>query len=251
MALQVPTVPTVTVTAGSPTVLAFAAAPPATVVAGAAFSARVVARDVYGNVVPAGSTPPAVSLANSAVPLFGTAVTTTANGATTFGSLSVHAAGTYALTAAAFGLTVTSGAVVVTPGATAGLAFSTQPGTGLAGTLPAVTVAVADAYGNAIPGATPDLTLSLDGATATLTGTTTATAVAGVATFAAPVLTRAGTYRFHVASTGGVTGDSAPFAVVAGPAAQLAFAGVPSKPPPTCPPHPWPSPSKTSTATPA
>src|SRR5262249_4851539 len=116
------------------------------------------------------------------------------------------------LTAASGALpTVTSAAFTVSPAAPASLAFTVQPSPALvnATIAPAVKVAVADAFGNSTPGASVALVLV---GTGVLTGGGAVLAdAAGVATFAALGVDRAGTFQVN-ATTG-----------LVGPVASIAF----------------------------
>src|SRR5882762_2145761 len=107
------------------------------------------------------------------------------------------------------------------------LAFVVQPPASVhvgATISPPVQVAVQDTLGNAVPGATNAVTLSLasNPSGATLLGTTTVEAVDGIASFADLRLDRAGTAYTLVARAAGLTdGTSAAFEVV--PSNRLAF----------------------------
>ena len=112
-------------------------------------------------------------------------------------------------------------------GAPLALVFTLGPSDGIAGLpLPKVEVAVRDAKGTTCAGALGTISLGLEpvGAGGALAGTTTAAPVAGVATFTALELAKAGTaWRLRASSAGVAPTLSAPFAVAPGAAAKLVF----------------------------
>jgi MYXO-CTERM domain-containing protein len=125
---------------------------------------------------------------------------------------------------------VTSGTFEVSPGAAAALAFSVQPGATQAGAPvgPAVQVAIRDAFGNVVTGASDAITLSLESnpGSATLAGTTTVAAVNGVATFADLSLDRSARGYTLQASTAALSSvTSSAFEVTTGAPARLVFRG--------------------------
>ena len=192
----------------------------------------VAVQDAFGNTVGAASAQ--VTLALGANPgggtLSGPATVATVDGVATFSGLSLDKAATgYTLTASATGLaSTTSVPFDVFAAAPSRLLFGTQPSGGPAGA-PFATQPVVrfeDAFGNAVVASSAPVTLAL-GANASggaLAGTATVTAVNGVATFSGLSIDKAATGYTLVASSGTLTAaTSMPFAVTAGPAAQLVF----------------------------
>src|SRR2546426_9018116 len=118
-------------------------------------------------------------------------------------------------------------------GAATKLAFTGQP-TNVAAAqpiTPAVQVAVQDAVGNRVPGATDAVTvaLALNPSGGTLGGTVTVKAAQGIATFADLRIDRPGSGYTLLASAAGLSGaTSTPFAVT------LTFAAVTASGPHTC-----------------
>ena len=111
------------------------------------------------------------------------------------------------------------------------LAFQVQPGQTAAGQSisPALQVAIEDAAGNPVPGATSAVTVALSASPAggTLSGTRTVNAVNGIAAFAGLSIDKAGAGYQLSASSGTLTAaTSTTFAVVAAAAAQLLFTAV-------------------------
>ncbi len=162
--------------------------------------------------------------------LGGTTTVAAVNGVATFPDLFIHRAATgYTLTARSTGLSDgTSGAFNIAPAAPAALAFTVQPGNGVAGAIiaPAVQVAVRDAYGNLVPNAAHSITLALvnNSAGATLEGTTTVAAINGVATFGDLSVSRAGTgYRMLATEPSLPSATSSAFSTRPGGATRLAF----------------------------
>jgi alpha-tubulin suppressor-like RCC1 family protein len=98
------------------------------------------------------------------------------------------------------------------------LAFVTSPPTDVEGATPvgpAVRVAIQDALGSTVPGATTPVTLRLasNPTGATLAGTSTVSAVDGIATFSDLSIDRSGSYTFSAAAASLPAATSAPFAV--------------------------------------
>ena len=139
---------------------------------------------------------------------------------------------TYTLTATATGLTnAVSSTFSVTVGAATQLVFTTQPSGGSGGTAwstqPAVTVE--DAGGNTVTGSSASISLAITSGTgtsgATLSCTTNPLSVtAGVATFAACKIDKAGTgYTLAATATGLTSATSSSFSITIGAATKLAF----------------------------
>ncbi len=227
------------VTSGAPAKLAFSVQPHSTVAGRAiAPAVRVSVQDRCGNLVATAST--VVTLALGRAPGGGTLADRPSqaamNGIATFSGLSVDKAGKgYTLVAEATGLTpATSTPFDITAGSSLRLAFITQPPasiTAAATMTPAVRVAIQDALGNTVSTANDTVTLALraNPGHATLTGTATVRAVSGVATFGGLRLDKAGQgYTLSATAAGRIGATSAPFAVVPGAAARLAFTRQPT-----------------------
>jgi len=108
------------------------------------------------------------------------------------------------------------------------LGITVQPSNATAGAAiaPGMQVVIVSSAGTTVTTATTAVTVVIDSNSlgATLLGTATVNAVNGVATFANLSITRAGTGYRLVASASGLTrATSAPFAITAGAASQLAF----------------------------
>ena len=216
---------------GAPARLVFAAQP-ASAPAGAAIApaVRVAVQDAFGNAVLA---TPEITLALGANPAGGTlagAVTArAAAGVATFADLSISKAGAgYTLAASAEGLAgATSSAFNITPDAATRLEFVAQPASTTAGAaLAPVKVALVDRFGNVATTAAGSVTLALGAnpAGGTLAGRVTVRAAAGVATFDALSIAKAGTGYTLEASSGGLAGaTSGAFAISPAAAAKLLF----------------------------
>jgi hypothetical protein len=148
----------------------------------------------------------------------------------------IDRAGTgYRLVATSAGLgPITSASFDVVAGPSAALRFATQPGAGTAGVaFPSQpVVAIVDAGGNAVPGATDAVTIGLvagPGGTLDCTAGQTQIAVGGAASFSGCVLDVSGSgYVLQAVAPGLIPATGAAFAVAAGPAASLAFGAQPS-----------------------
>src|SRR5256885_3517805 len=109
------------------------------------------------------------------------------------------------------------------------LGITVQPSNATAGAAiaPGMQVVIVSSAGITVTTATNAVTVVIDSNSlgATLLGTATVNAVNGVATFANLSITRAGTgYRLVASATGPTTATSAPVAITARAASQLAFA---------------------------
>ena len=228
------------IAAGSPAALAFTTQPAANVVAGAAITVQVTARDQFSNT--ATSFTGAVQIAFGSNPAGGTlSGTSSANavaGVANFTTLSINKVGTgYTLSATpaagAPPAAATSNAFNITPGPAAKLAFTVQPPNGAAGTAltPAIQVTAQDAQGNTTPAFTGNVTIAIGAnpGAATLAGGGPVAAVAGVASFGGLTLNKPGTGYTLTASATGLTGaTSTTFNIAIGPLAQLVFSTQPS-----------------------
>ena len=228
------------ITAGSPARLMFTLQPSGGT-GGSAWAVQpvIAVRDAGGN--PTGATVP-VTLSLGANPGSGSLVCTTGlvrttvNGTVAFGGCEIdRAASGYTILATASGLTAaTSSAFAITVGDPAQLGFAVQPSGGAAGSLWSVqpVVAVEDAGGNTVPGATALVALApgpgAAGALACAGGTSIA-AVNGAASFSGCSWNLIGSGNVVQAiSTGLAPATSAPFTVTVGTPAKLAFTTTPS-----------------------
>ncbi|MDH4352218.1 MAG: Ig-like domain repeat protein, partial [Gemmatimonadota bacterium] len=186
---------TATATPGLATQLAFTRSPPASVVAGTAItpSVLVAVQDANGNTVTTSSASIAVAIGSNpgTGTLSGTTTVNAVSGVATFSTLSIDQAGSpYTLTATSAPLTpATSAQFEVAVGSGNKLAFVVEPSSVVVGApnTPAIQVAVQDAAGNTLPGATDQIALVLSndptGGVVTLSGAAPTNAVNGIATF--------------------------------------------------------------------
>ncbi|HSD32083.1 MAG TPA: hypothetical protein VLB49_09255 [Gemmatimonadales bacterium] len=192
----------------------------------------VEVQDLGGNRITSANT--SITLAIGTNPsggvLSGTNPKAAVNGVATFSDLSIDKNGTgYTLTATGGGLTgATSTPFNIAVGGATKLAFVSQPTTATGGATinPAVTVAVQDAGGNVVTGATNSITLAIgtNPNSGTLAGTKTVAAVNGVATFSTLNVDSAGTgYTLSAAATGLTGATSNAFNITVGAAAKLGF----------------------------
>ena len=193
---------------------------PSNAAAGAAITpaVQVTVQDAQGNSVTTATTSITVAIGTNPASgtLAGTKTIAAVNGAATFSTLSLTAAGTgYTLTATATGLTgATSNAfnISLTVGPAAKLAFTVQPSNAAVGAAitPALQVGVQDAQGNTVTTATTSVTVAIgtNPASGTLSGATTVAAVNGVATFANLSINNLGTGYTLTASATTLTGAS-------------------------------------------
>jgi hypothetical protein len=207
-------------------------------VAGATWSQQpvVAVQDAFGNTVTSSSAAVALALsgASGGGALAGATTVAAVNGVATFAGLSIERAATgYALVASTSGLASdTSAPFDVGAAAASRLAFTTEPGGGVAGAAWAQqpVVAIHDAFGNTVTTAAGSVTLALaaNPGGGALSGSATAAAVNGVATFTGLSLERAAAGYTLSASSAGLAGaTSAAFAVTAGPASRVAFSTQP------------------------
>jgi hypothetical protein len=210
----------------SPAKLAFIVQPSNTN-AGASIipAVSVAVEDVNGVVVTGATNPVTIAIGTnpSAGTLGGTLTATPVNGTATFPNLTISAAGTgYTLTAGATGLTGATSTPFSVLAAAAKLAFIAQPSNTVAGKsiAPAVQVAIQDANGNVVTGATTPVTIAIatNPGTATLGGTATASPVLGIATFSNLSISSSGTGYTLAASATGLTGATSSAFNVTAPA---------------------------------
>ena len=158
-------------------------------------------RDQYGNLVTTSNSNVTIAINSgpTGATLGGTLTIAAVNGVATFSNLSLATAGSYTLKATSASLTLgTSGSITISPAAATKLVFSQQPTNTNAGQniTPAITVNVADQYGNVVTTDSSSVTMAINSQPggATLGGTLTAAAANGVATFSNLSLNKTGTY---------------------------------------------------------
>ena|SRR5687768_13673536 len=187
-------------------------------------------QDVNGNNVPAVGRAVTAEIVSGPVgaTLIGSAtVATNAAGLATFTNLGISGpAGDYTLNFTGPELQGTTSATIsVGAGAASRLAFVSQPSnTTAGGTIPTVSVAIRDAFGQTVTSATNAVTISLGSnpGSGTLSGTRTVNAVNGVATFTNLSINRAGAGYTLVASASGLTdATSNAFNVTGGSASTI------------------------------
>ncbi|MGA2229839.1 MAG: hypothetical protein ABSH22_02845 [Tepidisphaeraceae bacterium] len=173
--------------------------------------------------------------------LSGMTTMATVNGAATFPGLSLIQAGAFKLAASDGALNGKSAKFSVIAAAPAGMDFVQEPSPVVAGQdiKPAISVAVADAFGNPVTGANVRLSIASGPAGAILAGTLHALTQNGVATFSDISLAQAGTYKLDARRGSLALATSSAFSVNPGAATQLGFvvepassvAGLPLAPP--------------------
>ncbi len=181
------------VTPAAPAQLVIADQPPSSVTAGAGFGLAVSVEDAFGNAEPSYSGNVTVALA-SGTGLGGTLTLPASGGVADFSGLSLDRAGSgYTLKVTSNSLTTaTTTSFTVTPAAPAQLAISSQPPSSVtAGAGFGLSVAIEDAFGNAEPSYSGNVTVALIGGTG-LDGTLLLPASGGVADFSGLSLDQAG-----------------------------------------------------------
>jgi hypothetical protein len=211
----------VEVVAGASASLAFITQPP-TAQAGAPFTVAVEVRDAQGNVATGFAGAVTIALLNNPTQttLGGTLTKNAVAGVATFDDLTVNRAATgYTLGATTTGLpSASSVSFTVAAAAPATLVFTAQPGTVGPGLAFTVAVAAHDAFGNVATAFAGSVALAIGNnpASGSLGGTTTTNAVAGVASFTDLSIDIAGVGYTLEATSGALTGTSAPINIVAG-----------------------------------
>lgn len=204
---------------------------PTEVEAGAVLApVAVTLRDAYGN-IPEESATVTASLegGTAGATLAGNLTAQTVNGVATFSELSIDEDGEGYMLAFSSGslATVKSAAFKIRPAQPVSLSFTTQPAasTVAGASLAAVKVTLLDARGKVAKKAEGSVSVELvAGNGATLGGTTSAAVTAGVATFDALSIQKAGTGYTLRASFGSLTAvDSSAFAIAPAAAARLAW----------------------------
>ena len=180
---------------------------------------RVATVNSLGNTVTSGNAQVTLSImtgsGTAGASLGGTRTVQAVNGEATFSNLRIDSVGAgYQLVATAPNLTPdTSSAFSITAGATARLSFVTQPSGAVAGQAlnPAPRVAILDAAGNLVTGATTVVALYITAGTgspgAVLGGNTTVAASGGIATFSNVNVSAAGSGYTLTAAASGLASD--------------------------------------------
>jgi hypothetical protein len=208
---------------------------PSNTVAGEVINPAVVVQvqDVYGNLVSINDTLITLSM-DSTGSLGGNVTRPTIAGSATFNDLRIDKVGTKILKAAATGLTgAFSAPFTISPAAAGKLAFTTQPGGGVAGQplSPQPVVTLQDAFGNTVKGVAQSVSISLKdtvSAGAKLHGFTTMPVdpVTGLATFTTLSIDKSGV-GFTLTAIGSTVDTargvvvSQPLTVTAGAAKKL------------------------------
>ena len=227
------------IAAGTADQLGFIVEPTSTA-AGASIApaVQVEVKDASGNRVTTATT--SVTLAildnpNGGV-LAGSATVAAVAGVATFSNLSINKSGTgYSLAASATGLTGdVSADFDVTPASAAGVSFFVEPSTTNAGSVitPGAQAEILDAFGNRVPTATNQVTITFaaNPGAGTLSGTLTRSAVAGLATFNDLSINKvANGYRLRAGSSGLTPDTSLAFDITPGPAATLVVTQQPTQ----------------------
>ncbi|HKE91933.1 MAG TPA: hypothetical protein VKB45_16485 [Gemmatimonadales bacterium] len=199
----------------------------------------IEARDPNGNLVSSFADPVTISLARNPGngTLSGTTTVNAVGGVARFTNLSIDKSGLgYRLQATSGALSSGSGSKFdIVAGPPTHLAFAVEPGTDAAGTpiAPALQVSAQDSLGNVATTFTGLVTLAITAGTGTsgavLSGPATLAASAGIATFAGISIDKVGfAYTFTATTSSLPSVTSAPFDVIAGPAAKVTFTQQPS-----------------------
>ncbi len=218
---------TFTITPASAAQLAFATQPGGGT-AGQGWSQQptVQVLDIYGNVVTSSSASISMALSTGTGGLSGTTSVSASSGLATFSGLSVQLAGLKKVTASSAGLTsAVSNSFTIVAATAAQLAFSLQPGGGVAGQAwsQQPRVEVQDSFGNLVSSATHSVSLTISSGTGALSGTSTQAAVAGSALFSALSIDLVGT-KFLTATAAGLTSaTSSSFSITPASGVTLGF----------------------------
>ena len=175
-------------------------------------SVQVAVEDTNGRVVPGATNSITIAIGNnpSSGILGGTATATPVNGVATFPNLTISAGGNgYTLTASSTSLTGATSAPFNVLTAATQLAFIAQPSTTVVGSsiAPAVRVAIEDANGSIVAGATTPIVIAIgtNPGSGTLAGITSGNPANGVATFSNLNISTLGTGYTLTASAAGLT----------------------------------------------
>jgi len=215
------------ITAAAPAQIVYLSQPSSTTAGAVLNPVTVQAQDQFGNVVP--SVVINLAIAPGSFSTGTTPLTTDATGDVVFNDLSEDTAGTYTLTASAAAVTSISSQsfVISAQFSSATLSFVTQPSSTTAGTiLNAVTVQIADQYGNPFSG----LSIGIAIAPGTLSGGTTVLTsnAAGQVSFTTLVEDKTGTYTLTASASGVPSASSSSFVISAAAAATLTYLSQPS-----------------------
>lgn len=184
-----------------------------------------------GTVATSKSSAVTLTLTSGSGVLLGTKTVSAVSGVATFSGLKMEAVGSKALTATASGISnAISNVFTISPGAPGVLAFSTQPGGGVANQVwsQQPVVKLYDAYGNfCVNNSSASVALALQSGTGAITGTTTVTAASGVATFAGLKMQTAGAKTLR-ATSGTLNVDSTSFTVTPATASLMVYTAQPS-----------------------
>jgi hypothetical protein len=155
-------------------------------------------------------------------------------GVATLPGLTINTAGRYTFTASDGTLTsATSGILTIAPATASQLVFQVVPQVGTAGAalIPAVTVAVEDAFGNIVTRDTSTVSISIAAGPAGFAdgSTVSAAAINGIATFGNLVLDTAGAYTFQAADGTLIGPTSCQITIAPAAASQLVFQIVPQE----------------------
>jgi len=215
-----------TITAAAPAHLSYVTEPSSTTAGTTLNSVTVQVVDTFGNLVP--GVPIGISLVSGTLSTGTTPLTTGVSGQVSFSDLSENIVGTYTLSAAATGVvSILSSAFVITPAAPATLSYVTEPNSTTAGTtLSAVTVQVADRFGNVVPNVSIGIALAPG---VLSTGTTPLVSNAqGQVSFSDLSENLAGTYTLVASTAGVVNALSSSFIITSAAAATLNFLSQPN-----------------------
>ena len=143
-------------------------------------------RDANNGVVAGATNPVTVTLNGAGGTLSGTTTVNAVNGIASFSDLRISGVGTYTLSFTSGTLSpITSGNIGITALPPTTLGITTQPGGATSGAIFTTqpVIAVRDAGGSTVPGATSAVTVAITSGDGALSGTTTVNAVNGVAAF--------------------------------------------------------------------
>ena len=184
----------------------------------------VQVQDAYGNDVSTNGLPIRIALSSGSGTLFGNTNAVTVEGIASFDTLSMHQAGSKQFSATAVGMaSALSDTFAIFAAEASSIQFVQQPTAALAGDVisPAVTVELADRFGNTVSQAGIVITLSLENS-ATLLGTVSqGTDEDGLATFNDLSITNAGQHRLVGTAFAPVTSDT--FVISPNVATKLVF----------------------------
>jgi hypothetical protein len=208
--------------------------PSVSATAGVAFSQQPIIRveDARGNLLTTdNSTVVTAARLAGAGTLQGILTATAKNGIVTFSNLSHTTANTISVLFTSGALTPdTSRSILVNPAAAARLAYVQQPTNTVAGAviLPAVTVALRDAFGNSVTTTGTTITVALFSGTGILSGTLSRSTTSGIATFNNLSINLTGPKTLRATSGSLTAAASNEFTILPGPAKMLVFVQQPT-----------------------